>query len=359
MYIYLNIELRNTLHIVKKPFYNLISQIFMTLRLLKLSFCFAAIIYATVACATTAPDPYNQKHFRGWLVSFSQEAKQKGISDKTIYDFLNNAEFLPKVIDLDRKQPDSTKTFDQYVKSVVTEKMIKDANAQLKENKTVLDKIGKKYKVQPRFIVALWAIESNFGKNTGGFSVINSLATLAYEGRRAEFFRGELLNALTIIDEGHINYKDMKGSWAGAMGQTQFMPSSYIKMAVDFNNDGKSDIWQTKADVFASIANYLSQIGWDDQITWGREVKLSKEIDKSLIGKTVEKSLKEWQTLGVQKIDGGKLSGRSDVKASLIKPESDKDRTYIVYSNYKTVLHWNRSLYFATAVGLLSDGMIK
>jgi membrane-bound lytic murein transglycosylase B len=323
----------------------------------KFIFCCLVAIYATVACAATTPPDYDKQKFRGWLVDFSKDAKQKGISDATIYEFLSSAEFLPKVIELDRKQPDTTKTFDQYLDNVVTTKKIKEAKKQYHENKALLDKIGKQYKVQPRFIVALWAIESDFGKNTGGFSVVNSLATLAYEGRRADFFRGELINALTVIDKKHIAYKDMKGSWAGAMGQTQFMPSSYLKMAVDFDKDGKSDIWQTKADVFASIANYLSKTGWDDNGTWGREIELPKNFNSALIGKTVEKSIKEWQNLGVRKIDGGNLSGKADLKASIIKPESDKDRAYIIYSNYRTIMDWNRSLYFATAVGLISDSV--
>lgn len=318
------------------------------------------IIITLFSAISNAEDiTYDKDHYRGWLVEFAEEAKQKGISDETLYKFLERAEFVPRVIELDRRQPYKTKTFEEYLTTVTPEFRRIQAKKKLRENKDILEKISKKYNVQPRFIVTLWAIESDFGRNTGGFDIVNSLATLAYEGRRAEFFKKELLNALQIIDEDHIKFEDMKGSWAGAMGQTQFMPSSFLELAVDYDKDGKRDIWGTREDVFASIANYLSKRGWDDKTTWGREVTLPKRFDKNLIGKDTEKTLEQWQKLGVRKHNGGNLPNRSDLTASLIKPEDDKDRTFLVYSNYKTVLKWNRSLYFATAVGLLSDGIIN
>ncbi len=321
----------------------------------KIFYFIFVILFAGNAAA--AEKLFDKSHFRGWLVEFTKKAEKQGISDETIYDFLSNAEFLPKVIKFDQKQPYKTKTFDQYIQNIVPDYRISQAKKKYRQNKKLLDKVSAKYQVQPRFIVALWAIESNFGTNMGSYDVVNSLATLAYEGRRAEFFEAELINALKIIDQGHITRKAMKGSWAGAMGQTQFMPSSFLELAVDHNNDGKRDIWQTKADVFGSIANYLSKRGWDNKTTWGREVKLPKKFDLSLIDKNIEKSLKAWQNLGIKKINGGKLPRRSDLTASLIRPEDDKNKTYLVYSNYKTVLKWNRSLYFATAVGILSDGI--
>ncbi|PIR37438.1 MAG: lytic transglycosylase [Alphaproteobacteria bacterium CG11_big_fil_rev_8_21_14_0_20_39_49] len=302
---------------------------------------------------------YDEKLFHGWIVDFVEEAKQKGISEQTIYKFMKDVKFVPRAIELDRTQPYKTKTFEEYLQTVVPDFRVQRAKAMLKENEKILNEVSKKYGVQPRFIVALWAVESDFGRNMGGFTIVNTLATLAFEGRRAEFFKKELLDALKIIDEGHIAFEDMKGSWAGAMGQTQFMPSSFLELAVDHNNDGKRDIWGTKEDVFASIANYLSKRGWNDDITWGREVKLPKNFDEKLIGRDVEKGLSDWKKLGVRKADGGSLPQRADIKASIIKPEDDKKRAFLVYSNYKTVLKWNRSLYFATAVGMLSDGIIN
>jgi membrane-bound lytic murein transglycosylase B len=320
------------------------------------------LILILLNCSAAFAQDYDAdaENFQPWLESFSARARQQGISDTTVAEFTQNAEFLPRVIDLDRKQPDLKKTFDEYLKIVVPKRKIKEAKQKFEENRDLLEEIGEKYKVQPRFIVALWAIESDFGKNTGGFSVVNSLATLAYEGRRAEFFEKELINALKIIDQGNIDMPEMKGSWAGAMGQTQFMPSSYLELAVDYDGDGKKDIWGTRDDAFASIANYLSQRGWDNTSTWGREVKLPKNFDTKLIGKNIEKNIKEWQSLGVRKIDGGNLLLKHNIKAALIRPEDDNDRTYLVYyPNYKTILDWNRSLYFATAVGIIADGVGK
>jgi membrane-bound lytic murein transglycosylase B len=320
---------------------------------------FVLVVFPVIAFSSEDAIKYDENLFRGWLVDFTKEAKQKGIGDKTIYKFMKDAEFVPRVIELDRRQPYKTKTFEEYLQTVVPDFRIQRARKKLKENERLLNEVSQKYGVQPRFIVALWAVESDFGRNMGGFTIVNALATLAFEGRRAEFFRKELFNALKIIDDGHIAFEDMKGSWAGAMGQTQFMPSSFLELAVDYNNDGKKDIWGTKADVFASIANYLSKRGWDDGTTWGREIKLPKNFSEGLIGRDVEKGLSEWQKLGVRKIDGGSLPKRADIKASIIKPEDDKKRAFLVYSNYKTVLKWNRSLYFATAVGMLSDGIIN
>jgi membrane-bound lytic murein transglycosylase B len=192
----------------------------------------------------------------------------------------------------------------------------------------------------------------------GNVGVINALTTLSYDGRRSAYFRKELMAALKILDDGHIEHVDMKGSWAGAMGQPQFMPSSFLELAVDHDGDGKKDIWNNKNDVFASIANYLSKRGWDNSTTWGREVALPGNFDTSLIGKKVKKTLVEWQELGVRKSDGSNLPIRKDLQASIIKPEESKDKAYIIYSNYRTVLNWNRSLYFATAVGIVSDRII-
>jgi len=319
---------------------------------------FAATIVIFSGNAFANITNFDQSQFRGWLIEFAKDAEKQGISSETIYLFLKNAEFLPRVIELDRRQPHATKTFAQYIQTVIPESRIEKAKKEIKENQEILDKISKKYNVQPRFIISLWAIESDFGRNMGGFSIVNSLATLAYEGRRAEFFKKELLNALKIIDDGHIDFDHMKGSWAGAMGQTQFMPSSFLELAVDENNDGKRDIWGTREDAFASIANYLSKRGWDNDTTWGREVKLPSSFDDKLLGRETQKTLEEWSKIGVKKINGHSLpKSRSDLKASVIKLEDGKGRAFLVYSNYNTILKWNRSLYFATAVGLISDSI--
>lgn len=299
----------------------------------------------------------NNYGFTRWLQGFETKALSAGVSRATLDETLPHITFLEKVIEYDRRQPDKTMSFNKYITNVIPQKKITMARSKYSENSKLLKKIGAKYKVQPRFIVALWALESNFGTNMGNFDVIDSLASLAYEGRRRDFFTDELINALKIIDKGPITKEELKGSWAGAMGQSQFMPSSFLKMAVAYGHDGQPDIWNKKSDVFASIANYLAQNGWNNQSTWGREVKLPKNFSKAMIGKSIEKNISEWNKLGVRLKTGGKLAtSKGKMLASLIQPdEGGKSRTFLVYSNYKTILKWNRSLYFATSVGLLSD----
>jgi membrane-bound lytic murein transglycosylase B len=326
-------------------------RIFKPLRLLALLYAITIVS----SCAGIAQE-HDERRFQQWLGNFSIEAQQAGISSKAINHRMQHAEFLPKVIELDRKQPDKVKSFDQYLSSVQPARKVKMAKAKYKENKALLDKIGKKYGVQPRFIVALWGSESDFGRNMGSFSVLNSLATLAYEGRRADFFKAELINALRIIDSENINPADLKGSWAGAMGQTQFMPSSFLEMAVDYDGDGKKDIWNNKADAFASIANYLSKSGWDKNATWGREVKLPENFDAALLGKEIEKPLSEWKKLGIKTTSGKALPTGKKFPASIVRVgDGVNARSYLIYPNYKIVLKWNRSLYFASSIGLLSD----
>lgn len=313
------------------------------------------IIAITISSASFAQET-NEKQFQTWLMRFAPEAESAGISNQTIYSFMKEAQYLPKVIELDRKQPDKMKSFDQYLKGAMPASRIKKAKEKYKENHKILTEIGKKYGVQPRFIVALWGSESDFGRNMGSFNTLNCLATLAFEGRRADFFKSELINALKMIDSDHINQEDIKGSWAGAMGQTQFMPSSFLQLAVDYNQDGKKDIWDTKADVFASIANYLSESGWDSSVTWGREIKLPHGFSEKLIGKHIDKSISEWNKLGIKTINGKNLPAKKGLMASVIKVE-DKEgsRAFLIYPNYKILLKWNRSLYFATTVSMLAD----
>jgi len=306
--------------------------------------------------STLSPSFSSSSSFSSWLEQFKQDAEAKGISRATLdAAFAGSEAPLDRVIELDQKQPELKLTLDQYLARIVSDTRIKDGRKQFAANRTLLTKIGKKYGVQPRFIVALWGIETNYGTRTGGFNVIDALATLAYDGRRAGFFRGELIDALRIIEQEHMSADDLKGSWAGALGQCQFMPDSYLKFAVDYNGDGKRDIWNTKSDVFASIANYLKSSGWDDKVGWGRPVKLPDNFDRSLADNSSEKSLAEWNKLGVRTASGGKLPAQK-MKASLVfVGEGDDAVPYIIYSNFKVIMKWNRSRFFATSVGMLAD----
>lgn len=295
--------------------------------------------------------------FSTWLDELRRDALAGGISQATIDTALSNVELREKVVKYDRNQPEFKITYPIYLKKVVTAGRVAEGKRLWEEHRDLLTEIGAHYGVQPRFIVALWGIESGFGRFTGGFSVINALATMAYDGRRAKFFRKELLESLRIIDEGHISAQNMKGSWAGAMGQCQFMPSSFRAYAVDWDKDGKQDIWGTKADVFASIANYLKQARWRDDLTWGRQVKLPEGFDgKQLAEDKITKTMDEWRALGVRNLDGAPLPDRN-ITSRLVLPDGEEEMAFIVYSNFDSTLRWNRSNYFALAVGALSDGM--
>jgi len=300
-----------------------------------------------------------QQSFESWLGELRLEAISKGISEPIFDAAFQDVKPIPRIIELDRKQPEFTLTLDEYVSRVVPQRRINLGKKRLEANRELLEQVAAKYGVQPRFLVAFWGIETDFGRLTGGFSVIAAITTLAYDGRRADFFRRQLLDALQILEEGHVSPDKMTGSWAGAMGQAQFMPSTFRAYAVDFDGDNRIDLWGNKGDVFASAANYLSKVGWDNEQTWGREVKLPDSFDKSLLGMETRKSLAEWDKLGVRRLSGKNLPGR-DLQASLVQPDKGKFvRSYLVYDNYRAIMHWNKSHKFAIAVGTLADSIAK
>ena len=297
--------------------------------------------------------------FDAWLTGLRAEAAQRGFTRRTIDAALGNVTMLPRVIELDRQQPETVLTFDTYVSRIVNDARTQAARQRLRENRELLDRVTRRFHVQPRFIVALWAIETDFGRVTGNFSVIDALATLAYDGRRSAFFREELFKALQMVEKAGIAPRDMRGSWAGAMGQSQFMPSTYVAHAIDFDGDGRADIWKSRPDVLASIAKYLADLGWREDETWGREVRLPNNFDAALVDdrrlQKPPRSLAQWQTSGVRRSDGGELPQRGGVTGWLVQPGGADGPTFLVYENYRALLQWNRSLFFATAVGFLAD----
>ena len=324
---------------------------------IKIFFCSSIILFLTLSSLKSDVSI----DFDKWKKNIKIEALDSGISSKTFDLSFKDVKLIKRVIELDRNQPEFKLTFEDYLSKVVNANRRKAAKIKLNENLKILDEIEKKYKVQKRFIIALWGIETNFGKNLGSFPVISSLTTLAFDGRRSNYFKKELINALKIIEEGHIMPNEMKGSWAGAMGQCQFMPSSFLNYATDWNNDGKKDIWNTKNDVFASIANYLKSVGWRDDITWGRNVLLpiGKKIDfKSFSNKKIYKTMDEWSELGIKTKEGENLPSRN-IKSRMIIPKKSNNKVYLVYENFENILDWNRSNYFAIAVGVLSDSLIN
>jgi membrane-bound lytic murein transglycosylase B len=322
----------------------------------KLGFCLVVtfgLCLAVWSGATPGAEPPDDA-FQVWLAGLREEALSRDVSVETLDLALSQVELLSRVIELDRNQPEFTMTFAQYRDRIISEKRVRTGRDLLWKHRALLAELRSEYGVQPRFIVALWGIESNFGERTGSFSVIDALSTLAYDGRRGKFFRGELLDALTILDEGHIDRDRMNGSWSGAMGQPQFIPSSFRRFAVDHDGDSRRDIWASVPDVLASAANYLAKSGWRGDRIWGREVRLPDGFDPALSGRKVRRSLAEWQALGVRRSDGSDLP-RADVEGSILQLSSAGGPVYLVYENFGTLLKWNRSEYFAATVGLLSD----
>jgi membrane-bound lytic murein transglycosylase B len=297
-----------------------------------------------------------QVDFDTWLRQFRRDAIAEGIRPATLDAALSGVAPIPRVIELDRRQPETTLTFEEYLDRVVSEQRRAAARQRFEENRTLLEEVGRRFGVQPRFIVALWGIETDFGRLSGTYPVIAALATLAYDGRRSSFFRHELINALKIVDRYGIDPRRMMGSWAGAMGQSQFMPSSFLNFAVSYRGDAPPDIWTKREDVFASIANYLARSGWHGEETWGREVKIPGGFDTGLVGLAQRRTLAQWTAAGVRRMDGGTLPDRG-LTASLVQPGGASGPTFLVYDNYRVILKWNNSSYFATAVGFLADSI--
>lgn len=304
------------------------------------------------------------RQFSDYLTQLKAEAEMKGFSAEFLDPVFATIKMREKVVTADKNQPESKLTLDKYLSTRVPDWKVKQAVEKMHEHSELLDKVEKQYGVQKRFIVALWGNESNFGRIQGNHPVLSSLASLAFDGRREALFKKQFFAALTILSEGHVSIDGFNGSWAGAMGQSQFMPTSFLAYAVDGNGDGKKDIWTTPEDVFASIANFLSTEGWDSTQTWGRQVKLGDDFATSTLNKysgvAKDKMLRmsAWTILGVTKFDGSELPA-VNVKASLILPDDADGRIYLAYNNFHTLMRWNRSLYFGVSVGYLADRIRK
>lgn len=297
----------------------------------------------------------NQKSpFDVWKEALKPDMLAQGADQLLVNQIVTSLKFIPRVIKLDKHQPEGRMSHEEYLTKVIPLWKVKKAREQFKLNQTKLAQAAKSTGVPAHYIVSLWGKETNFGTITGNYSVPSALATLAFEGRRASFFRKELMAAVKILAEGHIELKNMKGSWAGAMGNCQFMPSSFLQYAVDANNDGKKNIWSDKDDIFASMGNYLASYGWDKNKSWGRQVQLTNNYSNYEIGKKHAQTLAQWQLLGVRRMDGRDLP-KAELSGYLIAPGGEKGRIYLVYPNFDIIMKWNRSHYFATGVGYLAD----
>ena len=321
-------------------------------RPLRIAFCVALTLFLTVVGPPARAQ--QSQDFTAWLAAVKREAATRGISQATIATAFKDLEPLARVIELDRRQPEFTTTFWGYVSRAVSENRIARGKELLAKHGPLLRRIQQRYGVPPRVLVAFWGLETNYGSNMGGFPVIGALATLAYDNRRADFFRSELFDALRIVDQGHIAADRMVGSWAGAMGHVQFLPSTYLRHAVDHDGDGRRDIWNSVPDAMASAANYLRAIAWNGGELWGREVRLPAGFDISQANLKTRKSVREWRQLGVRKANGSNLPN-ADVVGAIMLPGGHTGPAFLVYRNFDVIMEWNRSLLYALAVGILSD----
>jgi membrane-bound lytic murein transglycosylase B len=297
------------------------------------------------------------ERFAAWLQALRVEAREKGISEPTLQAALTDIQPIERVIELDRQQPEFTQTFLDYLNRRVTPERIDRGREMLQQYRALFAQEYKKYRVPPRYLVAFWGLETNFGSYLGAFPVVNALATLAYDERRSDFFRQEVLDALRIIDQGHVSVTDMKGSWAGAIGNLQFLPSTFLKYSVDANGDGKNDVWHTVADVIHSGGNYLQQLGWQPEQLWGREVRLPATFDWQQARLEVKKPVAQWAALGVRRANGTPLP-KTELEGAIVLPQGNEGPAFLVYDNFEVILRWNRSINYAIAVGHLADRMI-
>ncbi len=335
------------------------------------AFLIALLVIAASALSSTLaaqPPEAARPSFSEFLAGVRTEALSRGIRQDIVDEALGHIdEPMPVVIERDRAQAETVLPLEKYVSRLLTPKVIKAGREVFARHRALLDEVSERYGVPPRTIVGIWGVESNFGRFSGVRPTVAALATLAWDPRRSTFFRGELFDALEILNRGDIELSSMRGSWAGAMGQVQFMPSSYLQYAEDFDGDGRRDIWSTPADVFASIANYLKGHGWTANEGWGREVKLTPAVARRITNDVARKNgtcratrdmtvrlpLGRWEALGVR-LPGGKALPKSDLQASLV---SGATRHFLVYANYDALLDYNCAHSYAVSVALLGDAI--
>lgn len=294
--------------------------------------------------------------FESWITNDLRPAALSAGVDASVFDReAGSLTYIPRVVELDRRQPEKKIGFDEYQTKTFTQARINQGREHLKNHYALLSDIEKRYGVQKEYIVSLWGMETSYGKNTGGFDILSALATLAYDGRRGAYFKDELIKAFKILQGGHIDRANFKGSWAGAMGQVQFMPTSWKNYAVDYNNDGHKDIWTNRADAFASAANYLRMSGWNYGTKWGREVR-ANGVSESMMDRKIRKSASEWAALGVRDADGSNLPNMAGA-FYLVKPRGSGNKVFMGSENLATIMKWNNSNFFAITVGELAESI--
>ncbi|MAX34000.1 MAG: murein transglycosylase [Halomonadaceae bacterium] len=311
---------------------------------------------ATAAAADTGQgdnaEAESPASFEAWLADFRREARAKGIAESTLDRALADVRYQPKILEYDRSQPEFVRPIWQYLDTAVSSSRVTNGRERLDAHRVTAERMANRYGVPAEVLVAIWGVESNYGSNFGSFSTLNSLATLAFDGRRRDFAHDELIAALKIIQDGDIAPDRMIGSWAGAMGHTQFLPSSFLAYAKDGDGDGRRDIWGSIPDVMASTANYLARAGWQAGEPWGVEVRLPADFDYSQTELATRRSSEAWAAQGVRAVDGGVLPAFAE--ASVLAPAGARGPAFLVGRNYRAILRYNNATSYALAVGTLA-----
>jgi membrane-bound lytic murein transglycosylase B len=316
----------------------------------------AAALFALPLTATAVGAPHRGRAtggFDSFLDGVRADGRKAGISPGTLNRALAGLRPNPRVLELDRYQPEGPgMTWEEYREKIVSPTRVENGRRAFAESRRLLDDVAGRFRVSPRVVVAIWGMETNYGTNTGGFGVIEALATLAWDGRRSAYFRSELLAALRVLDGGHIPPERMRGSWAGAMGQPQFMPSNFERLAVDFDGDGRRDIWDSRADALGSIAHYLSRHGWREGEPWGMEVLSPGPVET--YDTDSKRPLRDWARLGFRRADGGPLPG-GEAEMGLVQPNRSAGKVFLGGHNLRVIRRYNPPVNYGLAVGLLSD----
>lgn len=311
------------------------------------------IALLAIAISLVHQASFAQQNWKDWVAQVRSEALAQGISAEVFDEaFAGIHEPSRQVKSFSHSQPEHRLTFMKYRNSRADNYRIAIGRKEYKKNKEVLEAVAERFGVNPCFIVSFWGMETSYGTYMGNFPVIKALATLAYDSKRQDFFRKELFIALRILNEGHVDLQDFKGEWAGASGQPQFLPSSWVKYAVDYDGDGRKDIWRSKADTFASIANYMKQNGWQTGEPWAIQVRLPSKFDMKLEGKANMKAVSDWSRLGVVTENGQPLPYQN-MQAAIVQPLGGP--TFLAFPNYKMILRYNNSIYYAGAIGYMAD----
>ena len=310
--------------------------------------------FSLLSLMAASSSVYANTDFEQCKTELSQQAVAQGVSSDTASTVFANIQYQPRVIKLDRSQPEFVQTFPGYYSKRVTEWRIGKGREMYAKHRDLLRKLSQKYGVPAHYLVAFWGLETNFGSYKGNMNVLNSLATLACDERRSTYFTKELITAVKLLERESLEQDKMVGSWAGAMGHTQFMPSAYMNYAIDGDGDGQVNLWDSEEDALASAANFLSQLGWQPGFRWGREINLPENFDYRETGYKNRRSITDWNQMGITKADGASL-GTSDETGYVVVPAGHTGPAFIAYHNFRIIMRWNNSEFYAIAVGKLAD----